>query len=316
MRYSEHGGPMLADSITYRALFSIFAGVLLGFSIAVAWLGGNPEALEALVAAIDAAVPGLVGDGGLIDVGSIGALPGFTIAGAISLIGLVGAAIGAIASLRLAMRAICDSPADDSFVAIVMAKNLGLAALLGLGLAAAAAATVLGTAFVGTVAGWLGVASDSAAVGVATWAVAALVTFVLDTLVVALAFVALAGRRAPAGALWPGALIGGAGLIVLQQLSGLFVGGASSNPLLATFAALIALLLWVNLSSQVILIATSYIVTGIDERHDRVGERYGAPTFAARRVKRAEAAVIVATRELDAARTAATGTGEAPGAQA
>jgi membrane protein len=35
---------MLADSVTYRALFSVFAGVLLGFSIAALWLAGNPVA--------------------------------------------------------------------------------------------------------------------------------------------------------------------------------------------------------------------------------------------------------------------------------
>ena len=31
--YSEHRGAQLADSITYRTLFSLFAGVLLGFSV-------------------------------------------------------------------------------------------------------------------------------------------------------------------------------------------------------------------------------------------------------------------------------------------
>ena len=64
--------------------------------------------------------------------------------------------------------------------------------------------------------------------------------------------------RAPC---WPGAFYGAIGLTVLQQLSSLFVGGAASNPLLASFASLIALLLWFNLSAQVILIAGAYIIT-------------------------------------------------------
>ena len=54
--YSEHRGPMLADSVTYRALFSVFAGVLLGFSIAGLVLSGNPELLTALVTSVDAAI--------------------------------------------------------------------------------------------------------------------------------------------------------------------------------------------------------------------------------------------------------------------
>ena len=59
--YLEHHGPMLADSITYRTLFSLFAGVLLGFSFAALWLADNPVALEAIIDAVDAAIPGLIG---------------------------------------------------------------------------------------------------------------------------------------------------------------------------------------------------------------------------------------------------------------
>jgi len=72
--------------------------------------------------------------------------------------------------------------------------------------------------------------------------------------------------------------------------------------LLASFASLIALLLWLNLSSQVILIATAYIVTGVREEEDRVRSRFGATTFLQRRVQRAEDAVSAAARELDKAR--------------
>ena len=39
--YLEHHGPMLADSITYRTLFSVFAGVFLGFAIGGIWLSGQ-----------------------------------------------------------------------------------------------------------------------------------------------------------------------------------------------------------------------------------------------------------------------------------
>ena len=102
-----------------------------------------------------------------------------------------------------------------------------------------------------------------------------------------------------------GALLGGIGLTVLQQLSGLFVSGASSNPLLASFAALIALLLWLNLSAQVILLASTWIIISEREAADRVRERFGSPTFALRRVRQAENAVAVATEELRLAREAA-----------
>lgn len=302
--YSGVRGPMLADSVTYRTLFSLFAAVLLGFSLATLWLAGNPDALNALVAALDSAIPGLVGPNGLLDVTKIDVSTGLTIAGIISLVGLVGAAIGAIGSLRSAFRTIAGLQTDDVFFVWVLLRNLALAIGMGIGLVAAAAATFLATAGLGIVTGALGLPGDEPGVAFATWFVSVLVVLALDTAVVAALFRVLSGVRVPARTLWAGALLGGIGLTVLQQLSGLFVGGASSNPLLTSFASLIALLLWLNLSSQVILIAGAYIVAGAEENEDRVHARHGAATLAQFRVRRAEHAVRAATDELDAARTA------------
>lgn len=304
LRYSERRGAMLADSVTYRALFSVFAAVLLGFSIAALWLSGNPDAWQALIRAVNRAIPGLVGKEGLIDPKDISAPAGLSIAGALSLIALVGAAIGAIGSLRSAMRTICDRTGDDVPFYWVMLRNLALAVGAGGALAISAAVTVLGTAGLGIVAGWLGVGADDPIIAWGSRWLAIAVTFALDAVAIAVLFRVLSGVRAPARALWTGAVLGAVGLTVLQQLSGLFVRGATSNPLLASFGALIALLLWFNLSAQVILISTSYIFTLVRERDDRVRERFGATTFGQRRVQQAEDAVAEASTELTTARTA------------
>lgn len=299
--YSDHRGPSLADGITYRTLFSVFAGILLGFSIAALWLAGNPTVWNALVDSVDSAVPGI---GDIIDFDDIKAPGGLTLAGIVSLIGLVGAAIGAVGSLRAAFRTIAGKVHDDMFFVWVLLRNLLLAILVGGLLAASAAATVLASASIQTVTGWLGLPKGSWAVEAAATGASLLITFALDTIAIVIAFRLLSGVHAPARALWSGALLGGFGLTVLQTLSGLFVGGARSNPLLATFASLIALLLWLNLSSQVILIAAAYIVTGVEDASDRVHARFAASTFAARRVRRAEIGVQTATDELRAARDA------------
>ncbi len=304
LRYSESRGPMLADSVTYRTLFSVFAGVLLGFSIAGIWLSGNPEAIDALVAAIDNAIPGLVGDGGPIDPDALTQPIGLSLAGIISLVGLIGAAIGAIGSLRLAIRTIAATLADDIWFGWVLLRNLALAIGVGAALGASAVVTVLSTAGLVTVADMLGLSEDHFLVTWGSRSVVVLVTFALDAAVIAVMFRVLSGLRPRARALWSGALLGAVGLTVLQQLSGLFVGGASSNPLLASFASLIALLLWFNLSAQVILIASAYIVTGVEEDEDRVRARHSAETFAQHRVRRAEDAVAVAVAALHDARDA------------
>lgn len=301
LRYSEHNGSGLADSVTYRALFSVFAGVLLGFSLAALWLGGNPETMQALIDMLDRVIPGLTG---VVDPSTIDAPAGFTLLGVASLLGLVGAAIGAIGSLRKALLALADELHDGGFFLWVLLRNLLVAVIFG-GLLGVAAALSLVVSFgVPTVASWFDVTLPPGAVAGLTRAFGLVLVFAIDTVAVAVLFRLLSGVRAPGRALWGGAMLGGVGLVVLQELSGLFVRGATSNPLLASFAALIALLLWINLSAQVILIACSFIITATHEAEDRVRERYGASTFAQRRRRRAEEVLHAATRELRAAREA------------
>lgn len=303
--YSERRGPMLADSVTYRALFSVFAGVLLGFSIAALWLAGNPDAWRSIISAVQSVVPGLIGEGGIIDPEDLEAPASLSIAGIISLIALVGAALGAIGSLRTAVRVIAGTTHDDVLIVWVMLRNLLLAIAIGVSFVAAAAVTFIGQLGVTWLTGLIGLPADSDGAQWAVRVLSLLVVFLLDTVLVAGIFVVLSGVKASRRSLWTGALIGGAGLIVLQQLSSLFVGGATSNPLLASFASLLALLIWLNFSSQVILFSCAYIVTSEEEKKDRVHARFGAATFIQRRVQRAEVDIKIAQDELRAAQKAA-----------
>lgn len=302
--YMEHHGPMLADSVTYRTLFSVFAGVFLGFAIGGIWLSGNETAMDALVRTIGAAIPGLLGDDGLISTDELIQPLTLSIAGALALVGLLGAAMGAVGSLRIAFRELGDQPADQTFFLWVLLRDFVLAVGFGLALAVAAAVTFFSTTALGTLFGWLGLSTDDEAFNWSTRGVSVLVIFAIDTLVVAVMFRLLSGLRPSARSLWTGAVLGGVGLTALQQLSSLFVRGALTNPLLASFGSLIALLIWFNLSSQVILIAAAYIITGVDEEHDRVSAVHGAPTFAIRRLQHAERRATDAAAEVVSAREA------------
>ncbi|WP_228066545.1 YihY/virulence factor BrkB family protein [Microbacterium paludicola] len=301
--YSEQQGALLAGAVTYRALFSIFAGVLLGFSVAAIWLVGQPELWQALLDSVDNVIPGLVGEGGLIDADALRQPASFTLAGIISLLGLLVAAIGAVGALRTAIRMMAGTTHASGSPIVVILRDLLFAVILGALLLAAAITSFLGSAFVGTVLDWIGAGETGISV-VLTRSITILVTLALDAIMIAVMFWMLSGVKAPPRAVWAGAIIGAIGLVALQQLSSLFVSGAGSNPLLASFASLIALLLWVNLSAQVILIAAAYIIVGAEEQHDRVHARFAAETFAQRRVRRAEHAVQAAVAELNEARDA------------
>ncbi|GGI48477.1 membrane protein [Agromyces flavus] len=305
--YQEQHGAMLADSVTYRTLFSVFAGTFLGFAIAGIWLSGNPDAIDAIVATVSDLIPGLVGEGAVIDPADLIQPITLSIAGAIALVGTVGAAIGAIGSLRVALRTLAGIPDDTTFFVWQLLRDLVIAVAFGLLLVAGAAITVIGTGAIGTALAWLGLSSAAWLAEGGSQAVSILVAFVIDTVVIAGLFRLLSGLRPSARALWSGAMLGGLGLTVLQVLSGLFVGGARNNPLLASFGSLIALLIWLNLSSQVVLIASAYVITGVDEERDRVAARYGATSMALRRLKRAERRAADAAAEVAAARDALPG---------
>lgn len=298
--FSDRNGSILADAITYRALFSVFAGVLLGFSVAALWLSGNETAWNAIISAVDAALPGLIaqdGNDGIIDPNSIHAPAGLSIAGVISLGGLIWSALGAIRSLRIAMRTMAGTLYDEVAGWRVILRNLSLALMIGVAFLGSAVLTFAGRSLVRGIAGAIGLPEDSRGVYWAVRIFSLLVVFALNAVLVAASFRVLSGVRAPARSLWGGAAIGAAALLVLQELSGLFVRGATANPLLASFASLLALLIWLNLSAQVVLIATAIIVTDAQEREDGGVER-ASETLAQLRLRRAEQDSLTSTRAL------------------
>lgn len=307
LRYSGRRGPVLADAVTYRALFSVFAAVLLGFSVAALVLAGNQAAWDAVVHAIDTAVPGLIatdGSKGIVDLDRITAPAGLSITGIISLVGLIGAALGAISSLRVGIRSISGTEHADVAWYKVILRNVLLSLIIAGTFAAAAALTFTSGLVVGALAEFIGLPSSSSAVLWTVRVLSLVVVLALNAVLVAAAFRMLSGVRASAKSLWGGALLGGIALLVLQELSSLFVGGAKSNPLLASFASLVALLLWLNLSTQVILISSSFITVSAKEEHDRVAERFQARTLAEEKLRQAEEDVRIATGELREAQDA------------
>lgn len=305
--YSEHRGPQLADSITYRALFSVFAGVLLGFSVVTLWLDGNPSAVRELDKALNSVIPGL---SDIVDPAAIDAPTSFTLLGIVSLLGLVGAAISAISSLRSALHILADDLIEGGSFFGGLLRNLLVAIVFGGLVVTAAGLSFYGSVGIAAASSQLGLSSGGNVVAFFTWLLGLMIVFAIDTVAIMVVFRVLSGVKAPRRAVWKGAMLGGIGLTLLQILSGLFVRGATSNPLLASFAALIALLIWFNLSAQVVLLASSYIITAAKEAEDRVRE-LGASTLAQRRRLRAEELVAAARRELREAREAERGEGGA-----
>lgn len=278
MHYTARRGPILAAGLSYQAIFSVFAALFAGFSVAGLVLGGNVELRQGLFDVISTSVPGLLdrGEGGAIDPDDLlsGGVLGWT--GVLALLVALVTAIGWLASAREAVRDIAELAAPPTNFLLLRVRDLGLALAFGVALILSAALSIGSTTALAWVLDGLGVDEDSMAATVSARALGLALAFVLDVAVLAALYRVLAGVPIPPRPLWQGALLGALALGVLKALAGGLLTLTSSNPLLASFAVIVGLLIWFNLVSQVILIGAAWVVVSATDAGvplDPIGDR-------------------------------------------
>ncbi|MFS4507120.1 YihY/virulence factor BrkB family protein [Clavibacter sp. Sh2141] len=267
LAYGAAGGPILAAGMSYQAVFAVFAALAVGFSVAGSVLASNPALLDSLLALIQGAVPGLFGRGGAIeDPEALLRSRAVQATGVIGSIGLLVTALGWLASTRDSVRRIFDLPPPATFFLLLKVKDLGLALCFALAMLLSAGLSVVSTGLLGFAFRLLQVGEDSLLAIVVGRTVGLALVLALDTAVLAGAYRILSGVRIPRPQLLQGALLGGVAMGVLKVLGTALLGGASRNPLLASFAVIIGLLIWFNLICQVILVCASWIAVGMADR--------------------------------------------------
>jgi membrane protein len=177
--------------------------------------------------------------------------------------GLLFTAIGWLASGRDAVRTIFGLGALPGNFVMRKVKDLGLAVGFSAALLVSAALSVLSTGALTTVLGWVGIDKSSTFSATVVQILGLLIALALDTFVLAAFYRYVAGIIIPRRRLLAGALLGAIALGVLKALGSALLGGASSNPLLASFAVIIGLLIWFNLVCQVILLSAGWIAVGM-----------------------------------------------------
>ncbi|GAB2616246.1 YihY/virulence factor BrkB family protein [Pseudactinotalea suaedae] len=261
-RYGAANGALLTGGIAYSALFSIFAGLAVGFSIFMALVGDNAGLQDAVLQALDSALPGVVSSesnpDGLTadDLQFSGGASLLT--GVIGFLLLINAATAVMAALRSGIRAVFGivTPAENA----VAAKLRDLVGFLALALAVVLTAVlgiVVGTAG-NAVAGAVGL-EDNPVVQVLLRILGFAVALAVDFAVVAFLIRGLAGARPPRRDLVLGALVVAVAAGGIRLLGTSIVGGAAAaNPLLAPYAVIITLLLWVNLIVRILLMVCAW----------------------------------------------------------
>ena len=267
VHFNDHRGPLLAAGLSNQAIFAVFAALWVAATVFGLVLQDNPELRDALFNLIAAYVPGLIdtGEGGAINPDDLLNATVLTWTGVIALIGLVFSIIGWFGSARNAVRIMADLPGPRMNWILLMVRDFFLALAFGVLLIVSAVLSLVGTTFLENVLKLLHIDSTSTSALVLGRSLAIFLMFALDTAVLAALYRVLAGVRIPPRQLFPAALLGAAALGVLKILGTALLGAAGANPLLASFAVIIGLLIWFNLVCQMILLGAAwFIVSMID----------------------------------------------------
>ena len=260
-RYSEKNGPILAGGLSLTALYSVFAALYVGFSVLGLLIESDPALKATVVSALSTSVPGLIdsGNGGAIKLDDLFASRVLNWSSIVALIVLVGTALAWFASARSAVRAVFDLPADKTFFLLLKLKDLGFVIAFAIVTTLSAVLSVLSTSALNFLLGLVGVGDKSFFAELVGRIIGLVIVLAIDTAVLAALFRVLSDIRIPPARLIPGSLIGGVALGVLKALGATIVGGAGRNPLLASFAVILGLLVWFGLVCQVILISATWI---------------------------------------------------------
>ncbi|WP_223694492.1 YihY/virulence factor BrkB family protein [Leifsonia poae] len=304
--FSYSDGNLRAAGMGFQSLFAIFAGIWLGFSVAGVWLTANPGIYNALVDIINRSVPGLIavdGSAGVIDSSQLESATSFGWTGVVAAISLLWTAIGWLYYTRQAVRAVFGLSRDTTNYVLQKIRDLGLALAFGLVLLVSAVLTILSTQAIEFLLQLIGLSGEtfwSAALGRTS---GLLISVVLNIFTLGAMFRVLARVAIPWRNLFFGALLGAIALAGLSTLGGLLLGGATKNPLLATFTVFIGLLLWFNLVSRVMLLSASWIAVGMFDKG--ISPRIVTPEQAAAEKAATEhnARLVVARAELERAKS-------------
>ncbi|MBB4933979.1 membrane protein [Lipingzhangella halophila] len=255
-RFSDQRGNQLAASVTYYAFLSFFPLLALAFAVAGYLAAFHVEARHFMEQAISEVLPGLSQE-----------LPIETIAdartgaGILGVLGLLYAGLGAVSALREALHVIWLNSVSDG-PNFVLAKVIDTIVMVVLGTALLASVVLTSVLQTGTrwLLGWMGL-DEVAVLVVATRTVGLAVAIAVSTLIFLVLFSKLSGTRRPWRLLWRGALLAAVGFEILKALGALLLAGTLGNPVYASFAVLVGLLVWMNIVLRMVFFAAAWTAT-------------------------------------------------------
>lgn len=264
-RYGDMRGPVLAQGMTLQAFLSLFAALFVAFAVFSSVLAGNPELRAAVIRSISESIPGLLGDGGALDVEQLLSTSIAGWAGAIGAVTILFTAIAWIGVSREGFRAMFDLGSPASNVVMLKLGDLGVALGIGLLVVVSAGLLLITEGFAEA----LGLGWTTQLLGIGS-------QLLLDTGIVLLLY-RFGGRlRLPAKVIVPAAAACAIAFLGLKMLASMLFGAVENNPLLGGIAAPVIILIWFGFIMQILLLALAFVaVTPTGRAYTRLVEAGG-----------------------------------------
>ncbi|MFC8346240.1 YihY/virulence factor BrkB family protein [Streptomyces sp. NPDC057280] len=243
----------LAAAMTFISFIALFPLLTVAAAIAAATLSQSQQ--DELQNKIADQVPGISDqlniDGLVENAGAIG-----LIAGAV----LLFTGIGWVGSMRECLRAVWELPDEDVNPVLSKAKDAGILVGLGGALLVTIAASAIGSAMVGWISDQIGIDREgwgAVLLRIAAFLIAVLADFLLLLYVLTL----LPGVEPTRRRLLVAALIGAVGFELLKLLLSGYMQGVAAKSMYGAFGVPVALLLWINFTSKLVLFCAAWTAT-------------------------------------------------------
>ncbi|MCI6574907.1 MAG: YihY/virulence factor BrkB family protein [Actinomycetaceae bacterium] len=260
MRYGVARGALLAGGIAYSAMFAIAGALAIGFTIFSYTLGGNPRLFAAVVERVNRALPGVVKTpdmpDGLLDPNTLILDNPINVVSIISMLVLLWSALSLMGSLRTSIQAMFGIVRLPIHPAIAKLLELSGFLVLGLGVVVSTVLSAGAQFFAEPIFQFLHLPEAWGFIMLRVISVA--LSMAVDIGIFIFLFRVMSAVRALKRDLFYGALLGAVASALVRYLGTSAVGSVANNALLAPFAAIATLLLWVNLVARITLISAAF----------------------------------------------------------
>ena len=255
--YGAVNGSALAAAVTYFAFLSFFPILALAFAVIGFVARAYPRADDNLVTAIEEVLPGIIGgkDGLQLSTFQDNAPSILSVGILLALY----AGLGWLSGMRTALVTVFEEPERER-PGFVTGKLRDLLALVTLGtvLVLSVAVSGVATKIATPILELLGLGAGAKPL---LWALALALGLAASAVLFFAFFKLLANPDIPTRSLWSGAVVGAVVFELLKQLSTVLLQATREQPAVQAFGIALILLVWINYSSRVFVLAAAWAHT-------------------------------------------------------